>query len=140
MTGYVEDPSVTIYRHRTSGAYRVQAMGLNDQQMLGEYGIPVIIAPERVRQEIAQAVGRCLRAFGMERTPVKYSKSDYDAFRAKHDAVFLSQLESGDLELVPSRHVAGGYRGMNRDAIVLPSPYDDDQLCEAIEKAFDVAC
>lgn len=131
---------MAIYRNRRTNRYLVQPMCKHPHGYRVEQGTPLSVDGGDFDARIAPAVLEGLkksRREYKEKETVVQDKTAAQQFDSGHDQVTVQELEDGSFEIIPFRHVRGGYEWNERAVILLTKRQARGSLVESIRAAFD---
>jgi hypothetical protein len=129
--------AVTIYRHRRSGAFRVQPMCRRGRFGLADAGQPVLVDPQN-EHELARSVLQALDSFAVNRfeeSAPGLSPKEQSRFLREHDAITVDRVDD-ELRVTPLGHVRGGFESNDTASVMLRDPITDAALVRAVREAF----
>jgi len=131
------DGTVTIYRHRRSGVFRVQPMCRRGRFGLADAGQAVLVDSQR-EHELARSVLAALESFAVnkfEATAPGLSSKEQTTFLREHDAITVDRV-GHEVTVTPLERVRGGFESNDAASVLLRDPITDAALVQALRDAF----
>lgn len=107
-----------------------------------EIGPPVVISETELPSRLVQEILNALDAYGEpfdEPKVATLSDAEYKKFRKEHNRVSVTRSQDGGIEVLPERHVRGGFAGFSEDELrIMPNETTERfyaTVLEALAKA-----